>query len=133
MRQFKNEMTENSLPKTVKEVIHSLISPKGIKRGKNIEGSELFDGEEIEKEKAEHEDKDEEEIDVDQLLQTLTGDIPVELVREKRTQECNAVTGNSVSLVSITESDQINKDGKFLDDIENVFDKYETSSQFNTA
>ena len=126
-------MTENSLPKTVKEVIHSLISPKGIKRGKNIEGSELFDGEEIEKEKAEHEDKDEEEIDVDQLLQTLTGDIPVELVREKRTQECNAVTGNSVSLVSITESDQINKDGKFLDDIENVFDKYETSSQFNTA
>ena len=133
MRQFKNEMTENSLPKTVKEVIHSLISPKGIKRGKNIEGSELFDGEEIEKEKAEHEDKDEEEIDVDQLLQTLTGNIPVELVREKRTQECNAVTGNSVSLVSITESDQINKDGKFLDDIENVFDKYETSSQFNTA
>ena len=133
MRQFKNEMTENSLPKTVKEVIHSLISPKGIKRGKNIEGSELFDGEEIEKEKAEHEDKDEEEIDADQLLQTLTGDIPVELVREKRTQECNAVTGNSVSLVSITESDQINKDGKFLDDIKNVFDKYETSAQFNTA
>ena len=97
MRQFKNEMTENPLPKTVKEVIHSLISPKGIKRGKNIEGSELFDGEEIEKEKAKHEDKDEEEIDADQLLQALTGDIPVELVTEKTTQECNAVTGNSVS------------------------------------
>ena len=131
MRQFKNEMTENPLPKTVKEVIHSLISPKGIKRGKNIEGSELFDEEEIGKEKAEHEDKDEEEIHADQLFQALIGDIPVELVTEKRTQECNA--GNSVSLVSITESDQINKDGKFLDEIKNVFDKYETSAQFNTA
>ena len=36
-------------------------------------------------------------------------------------------------LVSITESDQTNKDGKFLDEIKNVFDKYETSAQFNTA
>ena len=41
---------------------------------------------------------------------------------KKETQECNAVKGNLVSLVGITESDQINKDAKFLDEIKNVFD-----------
>ena len=106
MRQFGNEMTAKPPPKTVQEVIRSLIPPKGIKRGKNIEGS---DGEEIEEED-EDEDEDKEEIDVDQLLQALTG--------------------NLVSLVGITESDQINKDAKFLDEIIKVFDEYETSAQF---
>ena len=48
LRQFRIEMTAKPTPKeTVKEVIRSLIPPKGIERGKNIEGSELFDGEEI--------------------------------------------------------------------------------------
>ena len=44
MRQLRNEMTAKPPPKTVKEVIRSLIPPKGIKRDKNIKGSELFDG-----------------------------------------------------------------------------------------
>ena len=51
---------------------------------------------------------------------------------EKETQEYNAVTGNLVSFVGITESHQINKDAKFLDEIKKVFDEYETSSQFTT-
>ena len=114
-------MTAKSQPKTVTEVIRSLIPPKGIKRGKNIEGSELFDGEEIKEQEEENEDEDEEEIDADQLLQALTGDIPVKLATEKETQECNAVTGNSVSVVGIAESDQINKDAKFLDKIKKSF------------
>ena len=119
-------------PKSVKEVIRSLVPSKGIKRGKNIEGSELFDGEEIEEEE-EDGDEDEEEIDASQLLQALTGDIPVELATERETQECNEVTGNSVSLIGITESNQINKDAKFLDKIKFFFDEYETSAQFTTA
>ena len=45
MKQFRNEMTAKPPPKTIKEVIHLLIPPKGIKRDKNIEGSLLFDGE----------------------------------------------------------------------------------------
>ena len=110
MRQFRNEMTAKPPPKTVKEVIRSLIPPKGIKRGRNIEGSELFDEEEIEEEEEEDEDEEEEEIDANQVVQALTGGTPVELVTEKETQECNAVTGNSVSLVGITESNQ-NKQG----------------------
>ena len=133
MRQFRNKMTAKPPPKTVKKVIRSLIPPKSIKRDKNIEGSELFDGKEIEEEKEEDENEGEGEIDADQLLQALTGDIPVELATEKETQECNAVTGSSVSLVGITESDQINKDAKFLDEIKKVFDEYETSVQFTTA
>ena len=66
MRQFRNEMTAKPPPKTVKEVIRSLIPPKGNKQSKNVEGSELYDGEEIEEEEEEEEDedKDEEEIDV---------------------------------------------------------------------
>ena len=133
IRQFKNEMTAKPPPKTVKEVIRSLIPTKGIKRGKNIEGFELFDGEEIDEEEEEDEDEDEEEIDNDQLLEALTGDIPVEIATEKETQECNAVTENLVSLVGITESDQTIKDAKFLDKIKKVFDEYETSAHFTTA
>ena len=131
MRQFRNEMTAKPPPKTIKEVIRSLIPPKGTKRGKNTEGSELLDGDEITEE--EEEAEEEEEIDTKQLLQALTGDISIELVTEKETQECNAVTGNSVFLVGISESDQINKDGKFLDAIKKVFDKHETSVQFTAA
>ena len=120
MRQFRNEMTAKPPPKTIKEVICSLIPPKGIKRGKNTEGSELLDGDEI----AEEEEEE---------LQALTGDISIEVVTEKETQECKAVTGNSVSLVVISESDQINKDGKFFDAIKKAFDEHETSVQFIAA
>ena len=43
------------------------------------------------------------------------------------------MTGKSVSLVGITESNQINKDAKFLDEIKKVFDEHETSAQFTTV
>ena len=131
MRPFRNEMTAKPPPKTIKEVICSLIQPKGIKSGKTTKGSELFDGEEIAEE--EEEVEEEEEIDSKQLLQALTGKISVKVVTEKETQECNVVTGNPVSLVGISESDQINKDGKFLDAIKKVFDEHETSVQFTAA
>ena len=55
----------------------------------------------------------------------------------KRTRNSNAgnsnVIGKSVSLVGIAESDQINKDAKFLDEIKKLFDEYETSVQFTIA
>ena len=125
-------MTAKPPPKTIKGVIRSLIPPKGIKQGKNTEGSELLDGDEIAEEE-EEEVEEEEEIDAKQLLQALTGDISIEVVTEKETQECNAVTGNAVSLVGISESDQINKDSKFFDAIKKVFDGHETPVQFTAA
>ena len=86
MRQFRNEMTAKPPPKTIKEVIRSLIPPKGIKRGKNTEGSELLNGDEIaeeEEEQEEEEVEEEEEVDAKQLPQALTGDISIEVVTEK--------------------------------------------------
>ena len=45
----------------------------------------------------------------------LTGDIPVNVLLETfQSKNGIAVTGNSVSLVGITESDQINQDAKFF-------------------
>ena len=55
------------------------------------------------------------------------------MVTEKDTQECNAVIGNSVSLVCIAKSENINKDAEFLDEIKKVLDEYETSQQFIAA
>jgi len=129
---IRNKMTAKPPPKTLKEVIGALIPPKGIKRGKNTEGAQLFDGEEIAEEE-EEEAEEEEEIAADQLFEALTGEISIELVTEKDTQECNAVIGNSVSLVGIAKSENINKDAEFLDEIKKVLDKYKTSEQFITA
>ena len=112
MRQFRNEMTTKPPPKTVKEVILSLIPPKGIKQGKNVEGSELFDGEEIEEE-GEDEDEGRKESTPINFFKLPLETFQSNFETEKETQECNAVTGNSVSLVSIIESDHINKDAKF--------------------
>ena len=73
-------------------------------------------------------------LETDEKLKSILGtDIPVELAAEKETEVCNMVTGNSVSLVDITESDQINKDAKFLDEIKKVFDGHEISAQFTIA
>ena len=55
------------------------------------------------------------------------------MVTEKDAQECNAVIGNSVSLVGIARSENINIDTEFLDEIRKVLDKYNTSEQFITA
>ena len=55
------------------------------------------------------------------------------MVTEKDTQDCNAVVGNSVSLVGIAKSENINEDAEFLDEIKKVLDKYKTSEQFITA
>ena len=43
MVKFRNELMSSNPAKTLKEVIHKLIPPKGIKRKGNIEGSELLD------------------------------------------------------------------------------------------
>ena len=132
MREFRNKMTAKPPPKTLKEVIGALIPPKGIKRGKKTEGAELFDGKEI-AEDEEEDAEEEEEIDADQLFEVLTGETSIELVTEKDAQECNAVIGNSVSLVGIAKSENVIIDAEFLDEIKKVLDKYGTSEQFITA
>ena len=54
-------------PKTVKELINSMIRPEGIKKGENIAGTELLDGEEMANDASEEED-DKNYVDDEQLL-----------------------------------------------------------------
>ena len=47
MRDFRIKLINEPPPKTVNLLINSIILPKGIKRGKSSQGSEPFDGEEM--------------------------------------------------------------------------------------
>ena len=66
MKSFRSDVIQESPPNTIKEVIPSILQKVAIKRGKNTEGSELFDGEEMEGKV-----KQDEEVDVIELLETL--------------------------------------------------------------
>ena len=72
MASFRTEMIAKPPPKTIKELINSLIPPKGIKRGKNIAETELPDGKEMVNDVSEEED-DENDFDAKQLFAALSG------------------------------------------------------------
>ena len=67
MTGFRTEMIAKLPPKTVKELINSMIRPEGIKKGENIAGTELLDGEEMANDAFEEED-DKNYLDDEQLL-----------------------------------------------------------------
>ena len=110
-----------------------MIPPKGIKRGKNIAGTELLDGEEIRewfiggrrwwKWRCRW------------LLVALSGNIPIETTSHETVKESNSVIGKTVimSLVGITDSEDIEKDARFLGELIKVFESFETSTQFTSA
>ena len=68
MVDFRKELMSQSFVKTLKEVIHNLIPPKGVKRKANVVGSELLDceGEEISLEEFQQE-CDEDEVTENEL------------------------------------------------------------------
>ena len=74
MTSFRTEIKAKPSPKTVKELINSMIPPKGIKRGKKTTGAELLDEEEMGNNASEEED---DEVDTEQLLSALSGNIPI--------------------------------------------------------
>ena len=67
MTGFRTEMIAKLPPKTVKELINSMIRPEGIKKGENIAETELLDGEEMGNDASEEED-DKNYVDDEQLL-----------------------------------------------------------------
>ena len=84
------------------------------------EGFELFDWEEIEGEV--EEDK---EVDVKEPLEALQPreNISIEMNSMKSHQKKdNIVSGKAISLVSISEDDNINEDVQFLEKISKVID-----------
>ena len=101
-------------PNTAKELINSMIPPKGIKRGKNVAETELLDGEKMRNDASE-EDDDEIDVDAEQLLAALSGNIPIETTSEEPVKESNSVIGKNVTLAGITDKEDIEKDVRFLE------------------
>lgn len=64
MKDFKNKLMSEPPPKTANFLINSIISPKGIKRAKSTEGSDLFEDEKMDQSENAC-DKNDKEEDVD--------------------------------------------------------------------
>ena len=95
---FRENLFLQEVPKDLKGLLKSITPPKGIKRGKNIEGSELLDGEEMEFKEGEQEDLDTEtEVGVDSKP-TVSQD-------------------TAVLLSNLCDDPEVNKDAKFVDDL----------------
>lgn len=75
MRDFKNKLMNEPLPKTVNLPINWIITLKGIKWGK----SERMDQNDSVCDKY-----DKEDVDAGLLLKSLDGDIPIELVEQEQ-------------------------------------------------
>ena len=127
MTSLRTEMITKPPPKTVKELINSMIPPKGIKRGKNIAGDELLNGKEMVNNKCE-EENDENDVDAEHLLAALNENIPIETSPQEPVKKSNSVIGKTVPLAGITDNEDIEKDGCFLDELRKVFDSFETST-----
>ena len=117
MTSFRIEMKAKPSPKTVKELINSMIPPKGIKRGKNITGAELLDEEEMGNDASEEED---DEVDAEQLLAALSGNIPIKTTSQELVKE-------KLSLVA--DNEDIEKGDRFQDELRKGFEKFETAGQ----
>ena len=130
MTSFRTEMKAKPSPKTVKELINSMIPPKGIKRGKNITGAELLDEEEMGNDASEEED---DEVDAEQLLAALSGNIPIKTTSQELVKESNSVIGKTVSLAGVADNEDIEKGDRFQDELRKGFDKFETSNQLTSA
>ena len=127
MTSLRTEMITKPPPKTVKELINSMIPPKGIKRGKNIAGDELLNGKEMVNNNCE-EENDENDVDAEHLLAALNENIPIETSPQEPVKKSNSVIGKTVPLAGITDNEDIEKDACFLDELRKVFDSFETST-----
>ena len=75
MQDFREELKSKPCPTTIKVVIRGIIPPKGVKRTNNVEGLELFDGDENDGKPGQSESEDEEDesiFDID-LLGDMSG------------------------------------------------------------
>ena len=83
----------------------------------------------------EREVEEDEEIDAKEPLEALQSNenIPIEILNEEPPKESNAVSGKVISLVGLSDDDDINKDVQFLEEISKVFDHCETSVKFTAS
>ena len=75
------------------------------------------------------------EEDAKELLEALQSNenIPIEILHEEPPKESNEVSGKAISLVGFSDDGDINKDAQLLEEINKVFDQYETSVKFTVS
>ena len=125
MRKLREELIKSPCTNTIKNLSKGLVPPKGVKRLNNIEGSELFDGEESENEAGTSDYVDQNE----NALFNIHSDeeIAIEIKEEVQMGEANRLAGSTIALAGIQ---KINKDALFLHKRQDVFDNFETTTKF---
>ena len=126
MISFRNQLLDQSVPKVLQDVVKTLIPPKGVKR-KEYEGTEFFTGfEDFEEPNEEPSRSDESDVSDSEAI---SGDLPTAAVPDNQPPQPVIVHG-TVSLQNIVADEDINKDAKFLDDINKVINDADTSQIF---
>ena len=153
MREIREELLAQPVPKTLKELERKLIPPKGIKWSFNLEGSELLDDgnidsedegseEDTESSSSEDENDDEEnneersgeEINEERSGEEITNEerSGEEITNEGTSQNVGNVMlpGDEISLAGLSNDPEVNRDAEFLDAMSLTMEGHETSLLF---
>ena len=125
MQKFRKELAESTVPAMLLTVIKQLTPPKGIRRNLElldyVEDDPYLNDENDENINEENESDDEENSEVETQAEIAS---TVEIAG-------TATSSNTIpSLTTVTDDPLINKDAKFLDALQNVFEANETSVIF---
>ena len=93
MTNFRTAMIANPSPETNKELINSMIPPKGIQRGKNIAGTGNFFMEKKSGMMHLKKKDDEKDVDAKQLFAASSGNIPMETTSQESVKKSSSVIG----------------------------------------
>jgi hypothetical protein len=139
MLDFRRELLKSEVPVNLQAVVKKIIPPKGIRR-KNLEGSELLDY--MEGEAIFDDNESEVELENNEVFSSAdeSQENEVESITETpaETEDVNqsiptAAPVPSLSIKSLhnmCNDPEVNKDAKFLDDLQKLFQDNETSLQF---
>lgn len=129
MQKVRKELMETPAPAKLLVVVEQLIPPKGIRRN-NLEGSELLDyvGDDpylI--------DKGDDDTNLSDEISKESGSADENSIAEEQIEDTSTIELATVaqskmipSLVNVSDDPLINKDAKFLDAFQNVFETNET-------
>ena len=95
----------------------------------------LDDGEfeEIAEDTSDSDEIGDEDVDAEQILEALQGEIPIEVVAPEAPNEPNTITGYIVFLSAISNDPEIEKDARFLDEMQKLLNSYQTSVPFTSS
>lgn len=116
-KEFRQKLMTEKSPKNLAELRKKITPPKGVHRKSRIEGMELFDcnGDEIQ--------SDIEEEDVEEEVDEIR------MEQDREEEEGTKVEPKSklATLSNLSTNQDINSDAKFLDELQLLLEKHETS------